>query len=50
MTAGWLHGLWTITLAVTFAAIVWQVFARHTRQDYDEAARLPLDEDVIGDE
>lgn len=38
----------SITTVVTFAmfvAIVWWAFSSHRKQAYDEAARLPLDDD-----
>ncbi len=38
----------SLTTVVTFAifvAIVWWAFSGHRKQAYDEAARLPLDDD-----
>jgi cytochrome c oxidase cbb3-type subunit IV len=38
----------SLTTVVTFAmfvAIVWWAFSSHTKKAYDEAARLPLDDD-----
>ena len=45
MDAGFLHGLWTAILLVTFAAIVAWAWSGRRKSDFDEAARLPLEED-----
>ena len=45
MDAGFLHGLWTALLLVTFAAIVAWAWSGRRKRDFDEAARLPLEED-----
>ena len=45
MDAGFLHGLWTAVLLVTFAAIVAWAWSGRRKRDFDEAARLPLEED-----
>ena len=46
MDAGFLHGAWTAALLAVFVAIVvWAWSARRAR-DFDEAARLPLEEDA----
>ena len=45
MDAGFLHGLWTAVLLATFAAIVAWAWSGRRKRDFDEAARLPLEED-----
>ena len=46
MDAGILHGVWTATLLAVFAAIVVWAWSRCRKPDFDEAARLPLEEDA----
>ncbi len=45
MDAGLAHGLWTALLLVTFAAIVGWAWSGRRKRDFDEAARLPLEDD-----
>ena len=45
MDAGLAHGLWTALLLVTFAAIVVWAWSGRRKRDFDEAARLPLEDD-----
>lgn len=45
MDAGFAHGVWTAILLVTFAAIVAWAWSGRRKRDFDEAARLPLEED-----
>ena len=46
MDAGFLHGLWTAALLAVFAGIVVWAWSGRRRRDFDEAARLPLEEDA----
>ena len=46
MDTGFLHGLWTATLLAVFVAIVVWAWSGRRRRDFDEAARLPLEEDA----
>ena len=46
MDAGILHGVWTAALLAVFAAIVAWAWSSRRKRDFDEAARLPLDEDA----
>ena len=46
MDAGFLHGAWTAALLAVFAAIVVWAWSGRRRRDFDEAARLPLEEDA----
>ena len=48
MDAGFLHGLWTAALLVVFAAIVAWAWSGRRKRDFDEAARLPLEEEDAG--
>ena len=45
MDAGLLHGVWTAVLLAVFAAIVVWAWSGRRKRDFDEAARLPLDDD-----
>ena len=45
MDAGLLHGLWTAAMIAIFAAIVAWAWSGRRKRDFDEAARLPLEED-----
>ena len=44
--AGFLHGVWTAALLVVFAAIVVWAWSGRRKRDFEEAARLPLEEDA----
>ena len=46
MDAGFLHGLWTTILLAVFVAIVAWAWSGRRKKDFDEAARLPLEEDA----
>ena len=46
MDAGLLHGVWTAALLAVFAAIVVWAWSGRRKRDFDEAARLPLEEDA----
>ena len=46
MDAGFLHGIWTAALLAVFAAIVFWAWSGRRKHDFDEAARLPLDDDT----
>ena len=39
------QALWTIVVMVTFLGIVWWAFSSKRKAAFDEAARLPFDED-----
>ena len=45
MDASFLHGVWTAALLAVFAAIVLWAWSGRRKPDFDEAARLPLDDD-----
>ena len=46
MDAGILHGAWTAALLAVFAAIVVWAWSGRRKRDFDEAARLPLEEEA----
>ena len=45
MDLGTLHGLWTLLILVVFVGIVRWAFSGKQKQRFEEAARLPLEED-----
>ena len=49
MDTGFLHGIWTAALLAVFAAIVVWAWSGRRKRDFEEAARLPLDEDAETD-
>lgn len=44
-----LRGLSTLLLMLTFIGVVAWAWSGKRKKDFDEAARLPLDEDIRGD-
>ena len=46
MDAGLLHGLWTAAMIAVFAAVVVWAWSGRRKRDFDEAARLPLEEET----
>ena len=46
MDAGFLHGVWTAALIAAFAAIVAWAWSGRRKRDFEEAARLALEEDA----
>ena len=49
MDAGLLHGLWTAAMIAVFAAIVVWAWSGRRKRDFEEAARLPLEEEAAGE-
>ena len=45
MTLADLHSWWTLALLVTFVGIVIWAFSSRRRKDFEQAARIPLDDD-----
>ena len=45
MDAGLLHGLWTAAMIAVFVAIVAWAWSGRRKRDFEEAARLPLEEE-----
>ena len=48
MDAATYHSIYTVVLAVIFAAIVIWAYSKRRKKDFDEAARLPLDDEPRG--
>jgi cytochrome c oxidase cbb3-type subunit 4 len=48
MNAAEFHGLWTGVLLVIFIGIIVWAWSGKRKRDFDEAARLPLDDDEPG--
>ena len=42
---GTIHAVWTVLLTVLFLGIVFWVYGRKRASDFEDAARLPLDDD-----
>ena len=42
MSAGFLHGIWTVILGVTFIGIVLWAFSSRRRTDFERAAQIPF--------
>ncbi len=48
MDAGLIGSVVTVVLFVLFLAIVWWAYRRGNKQRFEEAARLPFEEDDTG--
>ena len=46
LNAGFLHGVWTAVLLAVFAGIIVWAWSGRRKRDFEEAARLPLEEDA----
>lgn len=44
-----LQGIWTLAVFITFLGIVAWAWSRKRRKAFDEAARLPLEDDAEGE-
>jgi len=47
MTLSMFHSLWTIGVLAIFIGIIIWAFSKGRKTDFDEAARLPLEDDVL---
>lgn len=45
MSAATYHSIYTVVLLVIFVAIVIWAFGKRRKKDFDEASRLPLEDD-----
>jgi cytochrome c oxidase cbb3-type subunit 4 len=45
MDAGFLRGLYTVIMFVAFIGIVWWAWSARRKDDFKEAANLPLEDD-----
>ncbi len=44
------QALWTIVVMVTFLGIVWWAFSSKRKAAFDEAARLPFEDEALVDD
>ncbi len=44
-----IQSLWSIVVLVTFLGIVWWAYSGRRKAAFDEASRLPFDDDVPND-
>jgi cytochrome c oxidase cbb3-type subunit IV len=47
MSAGWMPGVATAVLLICFLGVVVWAWSSGRKQDFERAARLPLDEDEV---
>ena len=47
MSLSMFHSLWTIAVLAIFIGIIIWAFSKGRKTDFDEAARLPLEDDVL---
>ena len=47
MTLSLFHSLWTIAVLAIFIGIIIWAFSKGRKTAFDEAARLPLEDDVL---
>jgi len=45
MDAGFLRGLYTVIVFVAFIGVVWWAWSARRKDDFEEAANLPLEDD-----
>lgn len=46
MTLTMFHSFWTIVVLATFIGIILWAYSRNRHQSFDEAARIPLEDDA----
>ena len=49
MSFTFIQSIWTIVIMVTFLGIVVWAFSSKRKSDFDEAARLPFEDDELSD-
>lgn len=47
MDAGFLRGLYTLILFVAFIGVIWWAWSARRKDDFEEAANLPLEDDDV---
>ena len=47
MDQGTLEGIGTVFALVAFLGVCWWAFSKHKKKDFEEASRLPFDEDEL---
>ena len=45
MDSGTLSGIVTVVFIIVFIGIVWWAYSKRNRQDFEDASRLPFEED-----
>ncbi len=40
------HSLWTVVVLITFVGIIIWAYSKNQHSDFEEAARLPLEDDL----
>ena len=45
-----IHSLWTLIVLVTFIGIIFWAFSKKRRSSFDEASRLPLEDEQVSSE
>lgn len=46
MDSGTLSGIVTVVFIVVFAGIVWWAYSKANRDDFEQAGRIPFDDDA----
>jgi cytochrome c oxidase cbb3-type subunit 4 len=41
-----IQSIWTVVVMIIFFGIVWWAYSGHRKEAFDEAARLPLEDEV----
>ena len=49
MNMGLIHSIWTLLLLAIFIGIIAWAFSRRRKRSFDEAARMPLEDDNVLD-
>lgn len=47
MDQGTMQGIGTILCMVAFLGVCWWAFSKHKKKDFEDAGRLPFDEDEL---
>lgn len=47
MDQGTIEGIGTILVMVAFLGVCWWAFSKHKKKDFEEASRLPFDDDEL---
>ena len=49
MDQGTIEGIATIFAMIAFLGVCWWAFSKHKKKDFEEASRLPFDEDELAE-
>jgi cytochrome c oxidase cbb3-type subunit 4 len=49
MDQGTIEGIGTILAMIAFLGVCWWAFSKHKKKDFEDASRLPFDEDELKD-